>query len=62
MKRLEVEEGLFLLGDNRNLARDSRDYGTVDPEECLGRAIFLFEPAQNNGGLGYEQRRFKWIE
>lgn len=44
---LTVEEGcLFLMGDNRNESRDSRDplIGQVDRREILGKAVFLMLP------------------
>ena len=44
---LVVEEGcLFLMGDNRNESRDSRDpiIGQVDQREILGKAVFLMIP------------------
>lgn len=47
---LIVEEGhLFVMGDNRNDSKDSRDpeIGLVDKREILGRAIFLALPGAN---------------
>ena len=44
---LVVEEGcVFLMGDNRNGSRDSRDpvIGQVDEREILGKAILLMFP------------------
>lgn len=49
---LVVEQGcLFLMGDNRNDSRDSRDsiIGQVDEREILGRAVFLLFPGTNHG-------------
>jgi len=49
---LTVDEGcLFLMGDNRNDSRDSRDpvIGQVDCREILGRAVFLMIPGTNKG-------------
>lgn len=49
---LEVEEGcVFVLGDNRNMSRDSRypEIGLVDVREILGKAILLFMPGTNEG-------------
>lgn len=46
---LVVEEGcLFLMGDNRNESRDSRDpsIGQVDRREILGKAVFLVMPGR----------------
>ncbi len=49
---LTVDEGcLFVMGDNRNVSKDSRstEIGLIDKREILGKAIFLFFPG-NNGG------------
>ena len=46
---LTVPEGcLFLMGDNRNDSRDSRDpaLGAVDSRCIIGRAVFLMLPGQ----------------
>lgn len=46
-----VAEGcLFLMGDNRNDSRDSRDplIGQVDCREVLGRAVFLLVPGHGS--------------
>lgn len=48
---LVVEEGcLFLMGDNRNESRDSRDplIGQVDRREILGEAVFLLVPGKGS--------------
>ena len=47
---LTVEKGqLFVMGDNRNESKDSRDphIGLIDEREILGRAIFLALPGVN---------------
>ena len=58
---LVVEEGcIFVLGDNRNISKDSRstEIGLIDCREVLGRAIFLFYPGDPDGASGSQQRDF----
>ena len=60
---LVVEDGcIFVMGDNRNLSKDSRslEIGLIDHREVLGRAIFLFFPGDPDG-TGPEQRNLKRI-
>ena len=46
------EDCIFVMGDNRNLSKDSRnpEIGLIDARQVLGKAIFLIFPG-NNGGL-----------
>ena len=49
---LEVSEGcVFVMGDNRNVSKDSRymEIGLIDTREILGKAIFLVLPGTDEG-------------
>ena len=49
---LIVDEGcIFVMGDNRNISKDSRsnEIGLIDTREILGKALFVFFPG-NDGG------------
>lgn len=49
---LTIPEGsVFLMGDNRNGSRDSRDsdLGAVDTRCLIGRAVFLLLPGRTEG-------------
>lgn len=58
---LVVEEGcLFVMGDNRNVSKDSRnpEIGLIDTREVLGKAVFLFFPGSASGAV---ERQFDRI-
>ncbi len=62
---LTVEENcVFAMGDNRNNSRDSRDpsIGQIDKREILGKAIFLFLPAADEGHAAPEFDRIGAIK
>ena len=51
---LVVEEGcVFVMGDNRNMSKDSRslEIGLIDKREILGKAIFLIFPGTDKGKI-----------
>ena len=63
---LTVEEGcLFVMGDNRNGSKDSRDdeIGLVDKREVIGKVFFLFIPGSNTqfDPRPVDWGRFGWI-
>lgn len=61
---LTVDEGcIFVMGDNRNLSKDSRsiEIGLIDCREVLGKAVFLIFPGDPDGSQGTRQRDLKRI-
>ena len=46
----KVKKGIFLLGDNRtSRGNDSRYYGEVDPDTCVGQVFMRLWPAESRG-------------
>lgn len=61
---LVVEDGcIFVMGDNRNLSKDSRslEIGLVDCREVLGKALFIFFPGDPDGVNGPQERNLDRI-
>ena len=58
----KVEEGFFLLGDNRNMAQDSRSFEEVPLENCIGSAFLVIWPGPDSGDLTRLNRILKWID
>ena len=50
------DDQFFVAGDNRNMSIDSRNFGTIPIESCVGKAIFLLWPGEDSGDLIRTQR------
>ena len=55
------DDSFYLVGDNRNMARDSRNFGPVPIDSCIGEAMFLLWPGEDSGDLKFSDRVFEWI-
>jgi len=60
--KVKVERGVFLLADNRNLGEDSRDFGEVMPEDCIGQAMIIVWPGKTNGDLVSSDRILDFLD
>lgn len=59
MHGTRVEGGLFLLGDNRTRhPNDSRSFGPVDPDGCIGQIVLRLQPGHPTG----DDIRHGWLE
>jgi len=61
MRKRKVKAGYFLLGDNRNRATDSRNFGEILPANCVGQASVLIWPGEDSGDFKRKDRYFEWL-
>ena len=57
---ITVSEGcVFVMGDNRNSSKDSRnpEIGQIDCRQILGKAVFLIFPGNDEGEISRDLRR-----
>ena len=48
------KDKVFVMGDNRNASKDSREIGQVPNDEIIGHAVFRFWPLNNMGSVDYD--------
>ena len=59
--KTEVESGFFLVGDNRNRARDSREFGEIPIGDCIGTPFMVVWPGPDSGDFRFKLRFLQWI-
>ena len=47
------KDEIFVMGDNRNHSKDSREIGPVPTDEIIGHAVFRFWPLNNMGSTDF---------
>ena len=45
------EGEIFVMGDHRNVSKDSRDIGTLHEDAIIGKAIYRFYPFDKIGSI-----------
>lgn len=56
------DDHFFLIGDNRNMAYDSRNFGPVPIDDCIGEAMIVLWPGEDSGDLIQTTRWLSWLE
>lgn len=49
------KDKIFVMGDNRNHSKDSREIGQIPVKEVIGHAVYRFWPLNNLGNVDYER-------
>ncbi len=49
------KDKIFVMGDNRNHSKDSREIGQVPVSEIIGHAVYRFWPLDNLGSVDYDR-------
>jgi signal peptidase I len=60
--RHDVESGFFLVSDNRNRTRDSRHFGEIPIENCIGMPFLIVWPGEDSGDFKKKNRILEWID
>lgn len=61
-RKVNVSQGLFLVGDNRNMSWDSRHFGEVMITECIGEAFLVVWPGEDSGDFSRMSRLMSWLD
>ena len=50
-KTVVPNDHFYLVADNRNMGRDSRNFGPVPIDSCVGKAVLVLWPGEESGDL-----------
>jgi signal peptidase I len=62
LKKYKVRSGFYLLGDNRNVSRDSRHLGEIPIDSCIGSAVMILWPGPDSGDFKMKKRFLLWLD